>query len=61
MRDTEMFSIIGEEEERQLDNIELIASENFVSKEVREAQGSVLTNKYAEGYPDTVIMVVVFM
>lgn len=51
MRDTEMFSIIGEEEERQLDNIELIASENFVSKEVREAQGSVLTNKYAEGYP----------
>ncbi len=49
MRDTEMFSIIGEEEERQLDNIELIASENFVSKEVREAQGSV-TNKY-EGYP----------
>lgn len=51
MRDTEMFYIIGEEEERQLDNIELIASENFVSKEVREAQGSVLTNKYAEGYP----------
>lgn len=51
MRDTEMFSIIGEEEERQLDNIELIASENFVSQEVREAQGSVLTNKYAEGYP----------
>ncbi len=51
MRDTEMFSIIGEEVERQLDNIELIASENFVSKEVREAQGSVLTNKYAEGYP----------
>lgn len=51
MRDTEMFSIIGEEEERQLDSIELIASENFVSKEVREAQGSVLTNKYAEGYP----------
>ena len=51
MRDTEMFSIIGEEEERQLDNIELIASENFVSKEVREAQGSVLTNKYAGGYP----------
>ena len=51
MRDTEMFSIIGEEEERQLDNIELIARETFVSKEVREAQGSVLTNKYAEGYP----------
>ena len=51
MRDTEMFSIIEKEEERQKYNIELIASENFVSKEVREAQGSVLTNKYAEGYP----------
>ncbi len=51
MRDTEMFSIIEKEESRQLDNVELIASENFVSKEVREAQGSVLTNKYAEGTP----------
>lgn len=51
MRDTEMFSIIEKEEGRQLDNVELIASENFVSREVREAQGSVLTNKYAEGYP----------
>lgn len=51
MRDTEMFSIIAQEESRQLDNVELIASENFVSKEVREAQGSVLTNKYAEGTP----------
>ena len=46
-----MFSIIKKEEERQKLNVELIASENFVSKEVREAQGSVLTNKYAEGYP----------
>ena len=46
-----MFSIIEKEEQRQKRNIELIASENFVSKEVREAQGSVLTNKYAEGYP----------
>ena len=51
MRDTEMFSIIEKEEERQKNNVELIASENFVSKEVRQAQGSVLTNKYAEGYP----------
>ncbi len=51
MRDTEMFSIIEKEESRQLDNVELIASENFVSKEVRQAQGSVLTNKYAEGTP----------
>lgn len=51
MRDLEMFAIIEEEQNRQRDNIELIASENFVSKEVMEAQGSVLTNKYAEGYP----------
>ena len=51
MRDQEMFSIIEKEEQRQKQNVELIASENFVSKEVREAQGSVLTNKYAEGYP----------
>ncbi|WP_304532854.1 serine hydroxymethyltransferase [Faecalibaculum rodentium] len=51
MRDTEMFDIIGREEDRQKYNVELIASENFVSDEVREAQGSVLTNKYAEGYP----------
>ena len=51
MRDLEMFEIIQREEKRQQGNIELIASENFVSSEVREAQGSVLTNKYAEGYP----------
>lgn len=51
MKDEKMFSIIEKEEERQRKNVELIASENFVSKEVREAQGSVLTNKYAEGYP----------
>ncbi len=51
MKDLEMFSIIKKEEERQKLNVELVASENFVSKEVREAQGSVLTNKYAEGYP----------
>ncbi len=51
MRDLEMFSIIEKEKERQQNNIELIASENFVSEEVMEAQGSCLTNKYAEGYP----------
>lgn len=51
MRDLEMFSIIEKEEQRQKGNVELIASENFVSQEVREAQGSLLTNKYAEGYP----------
>lgn len=51
MRDTEMFDIIAREENRQRDNVELIASENYVSSEIREAQGSVLTNKYAEGYP----------
>ncbi len=46
-----VFDLIKEEAERQETNIELIASENFVSKAVLEAQGSVLTNKYAEGYP----------
>ena len=51
LRDTEMFDIIALEEDRQRDNVELIASENFVSAEVKEAQGSCLTNKYAEGYP----------
>lgn len=50
--DEELYGYIKEEEERQNDNIELIASENFVSDAVREAVGSVLTNKYAEGYPD---------
>ncbi len=51
MRDRELFDIIAREETRQKYNIELIASENFCSDEVREAVGSVLTNKYAEGYP----------
>jgi glycine hydroxymethyltransferase len=46
-----VFELIEEEHVRQESNIELIASENFVSKAVLEAQGSVLTNKYAEGYP----------
>ncbi len=49
--DPEVFRAIGQELRRQQDNIELIASENIVSKAVLEAQGSVLTNKYAEGYP----------
>ncbi|MDD3196519.1 MAG: serine hydroxymethyltransferase [Paludibacter sp.] len=50
-RDTVIFEIINREKERQLKGIELIASENFVSEQVMEAAGSVLTNKYAEGYP----------
>jgi len=49
--DPEIFDAISAEEKRQLENIELIASENFTSRAVMEAQGSVLTNKYAEGYP----------
>ncbi len=49
--DTEIFNLIKKEETRQKENIELIASENFVSDAVLEAAGSVLTNKYAEGYP----------
>lgn len=50
-RDTQIFDLIQEEKERQIYGLELIASENFVSDEVLEAAGSVLTNKYAEGYP----------
>ncbi len=50
-RDLEIFDIIRRERERQTKGIELIASENFVSDQVMEAMGSVLTNKYAEGYP----------
>ncbi|MDA0984645.1 MAG: serine hydroxymethyltransferase [Bacteroidetes bacterium] len=50
-RDTVIFDLIKREEERQLNGIELIASENFTSPAVMEATGSVLTNKYAEGYP----------
>ncbi len=50
-RDTTIFSLIEEEKTRQLHGIELIASENFVSEQVMEAMGSVLTNKYAEGLP----------
>ena len=51
MRDTTIFDLIAQEEQRQINGIELIASENFASPQVMEAQGSVLTNKYAEGYP----------
>lgn len=47
-----IFDLIKQEEERQLRHIELIASENFVSKNVLEAMGSICTNKYAEGYPN---------
>lgn len=50
-RDTEIFDLITKENNRQLHGIELIASENFVSPQVMEAAGSVLTNKYAEGLP----------
>jgi len=50
-QDRQLFDIIGKEKERQLKGIELIASENFVSEQVMQAMGSVLTNKYAEGYP----------
>ncbi|MBC7997692.1 MAG: serine hydroxymethyltransferase, partial [Leptolyngbya sp.] len=49
--DPEVFKHISEELERQRHGLELIASENFASKAVLEAQGSVLTNKYAEGLP----------
>ncbi len=51
MRDTTIFDLIAQENQRQIKGIELIASENFASPQVMEAQGSVLTNKYAEGYP----------
>lgn len=50
-RDTQIFHLIHQEHQRQLEGIELIASENFVSQQVMDAMGSVLTNKYAEGLP----------
>lgn len=50
-RDEQIFNLILEEQDRQIHGLELIASENFVSDQVLEAAGSVLTNKYAEGYP----------
>ncbi|WP_299335539.1 serine hydroxymethyltransferase [uncultured Psychroserpens sp.] len=50
-RDTQIFELINAEKDRQINGLELIASENFVSDQVMDAAGSVLTNKYAEGYP----------
>jgi hypothetical protein len=50
-QDPEVWKAIGQESDRQRNNLELIASENYTSKAVMEATGSVLTNKYAEGYP----------
>jgi glycine hydroxymethyltransferase len=50
-KDKVIFDLINEEKDRQMHGIELIASENFVSEQVLKAMGSVLTNKYAEGYP----------
>jgi glycine hydroxymethyltransferase len=50
-KDNQIFDLIEKERQRQLNGIELIASENFVSQQVLEAMGSVMTNKYAEGYP----------
>ena len=50
-RDEQIFDLILDEQDRQINGLELIASENFVSDQVMEAAGSVLTNKYAEGYP----------
>src|ERR1039458_2976239 len=49
--DKEMFDVVDLETRRQLENLELIASENYVSPSVLESAGSLLTNKYAEGYP----------
>jgi glycine hydroxymethyltransferase len=51
MRDNQIFELIEAEHQRQLNGLELIASENFASQQVMDAAGSVLTNKYAEGYP----------
>ena len=50
-KDKQTFDLIEQEYDRQMHGLELIASENFVSSQVLKAMGSVLTNKYAEGYP----------
>lgn len=57
--DPELWQAIEKETNRQQNNLELIASENIVSEGVMAAQGSILTNKYAEGYPVVVTMAVV--
>ena len=49
--DTEIFSLIKQETKRQKEGLEMIPSENWVMPEIREAMGSILTNKYSEGYP----------
>ena len=54
--DREIFDAIEAEKKRQNEGIELIASENFVSEAVLEAAGSIMTNKYAEGYPEQKIL-----
>ena len=51
MKDQAIFNALAQELKRQRENVELIASENYVSQEVMDVQGSILTNKYAEGYP----------
>ena len=51
VRDHQVFELIEAEHQRQINGLELIASENFTSQQVMEATGSVLTNKYAVGYP----------
>ena len=56
IKDPELYKTIKDELTRQQQHIELIASENIVSQAVLEAQGSVLTNKYAEGYPGKTIL-----
>ncbi len=55
-RDKIIFDLIAKEKHRQQDGIELIASENFVSLQVMQAQGTVLTNKYAEGLPGKTLL-----
>lgn len=54
--DRKISSLLRKETQRQEENIELIASENYVSKDILKLQGSILTNKYAEGYPGKSIM-----
>ena len=50
-KDKQIFDLIDVEKKRQVEGVELIASENFTSEQVMSATGSILTNKYAEGYP----------